>query len=75
MSVICATAILSPGASSSAMLFNEGLEPGLRVTVDDKEHETATVCSVETDVAFAHVRLHSTGQRVRVASWRLALID
>lgn len=61
-------------ASSSAVLFNEGLDPGVRVTLDDQAECTATVCHAEHDATFCWVRLDSSCERVRVASWRLARI-
>lgn len=61
--------------SSSAALCNEGLDPGVRVVLDDRAGDTATVCFAETDTAFCWVRLDETNQRIRVASWRLARLD
>ena len=63
-----------PVASSAAVLCNEGLDPGVRVSLDDQACDTATVCFTETDSAFCWVRLDGSGQRVRVASWRLARV-
>ncbi len=74
MSLVCATAGPVPAATPSAVLFNEGLEPGRRVTLDDRDDQTATVCFVEPDVAYTHVRMDGTGQRLRIPSWRLALL-
>jgi hypothetical protein len=56
---------------SAVFLLNEGLEPGVRVSVDAPSGGTATVCSVEPGAAFADVRMDQTGEHVRVASWRL----
>lgn len=56
---------------SAVFLLNEGLEPGVRVTIDSPAGGTATVCSVEAGAAFADVRMERTGEHVRVASWRL----
>ncbi len=63
-----------PAATAGAALLNEGLEPGLRVTLDDQTDQTATICFVEPQAAYAHVRLEATGQRMRLESWRLGLI-
>lgn len=73
MRFACTPATPLMAATPGAALFNEGLEPGLRVTLDDRDDQTATICFVEPDVAFAHVRLDQSGQRVRLESWRLAL--
>lgn len=73
-SVVCATVTPSPAATPPALLFNEGLDPGVRVSLDDRLGETATICFVEKDAAFAHIRLDRTGQRIRLESWRLALL-
>ena len=69
----CAALGMGITATTGAALFNEGLEPGLRVTLDDQADQTATICFVETEAAFAHVRLHRNGERMRLESWRLAL--
>lgn len=74
MTLVCMPPTAAPVATPSAHLFNEGLYPGLRVFLDDRADETATICSVETDTAFALVRLDRTGGRMRVESWRLALL-
>lgn len=58
-------------ATSSAVLFNEGLDPGVRVRLDDRVADVATVCSTEKDAPYCFIRLANTGQHVRVASWRL----
>ena len=60
--------------SATAALFNEGLEPGLRVTLDDQPEMTATICFVESHAAYTHVRLDGNGQRLRLESWRLGLL-
>lgn len=62
-------------ASSPAALCNEGLDPGVRVLLDDRAGDTATVCFAESDTAFCWVRLDQSSQRIRVASWRLARLD
>jgi hypothetical protein len=56
-------------------LFNEGLEPGIRVMIDDQALVTATVCFTEAASAYAHVRMDTSGRRVRVSSWRLSCVD
>ncbi len=66
MSLVCAA------STPAAELFNEGLEPGVRVMLDDQADEVAIVCFAEADAAYAHVRIESTGQHLRLASWRLA---
>lgn len=57
---------------SAAALFNDGLEPGVRVSVDGRPEGTATVCFAEVDAAYTHIRIERTGEHLRVASWRLA---
>lgn len=74
MSPVCAPALPSPPAVACAALLNEGLNPGVRVMLDERPDETATVCFAETDAAYTHVRLDRTGQRLRLASWRLACL-
>ena len=59
-------------ASPSAVMFNEGLDPGVRVFLDDRAQDRATVCFAERAAAYCWVRLDQTGQRIRVESWRLA---
>jgi hypothetical protein len=66
---------LTPTATSSAVLFNEGLDPGVHVFIDDQPEQTATVCSVEGDAAFANIRFERNGAHLRVASWRLSLLS
>ena len=61
-------------ATSAAELCNEGLDPGVRVLVDDLIDEKATICFAERDVAFWWVRLDRDSRRIRVASWRLARV-
>jgi hypothetical protein len=61
-------------ASPSAVLWNEGLDSGVRVTLDDRPDDMATVCFTESDAAYCWVRLDRTSQRVRVESWRLACV-
>ena len=58
--------------TSGAALFNEGLDPGVQVALDGKARRKAIVCFTEKDAAYCCVRLERTGQRLRVASWRLA---
>ena len=61
--------------TSFTALVNEGLRPGVRVLVDDDAAATATVCSTEASAPYASVRFERTGERLRVASWRLACLD
>jgi len=74
MRLDCAPSDPAIAATAGAVLFNEGLEPGLRVTLDDRADLTATVCSVEAQAPFAFVLLDGSGQHVRLESWRLGLL-
>ncbi len=65
MSLVCAA------STPAAALFNEGLDPGVRVMVDDRADLVAVVCFAEAQEAFTHVRLEATGEHLRLASWRL----
>lgn len=67
MSLVCAA------STPAAELFNEGLEPGVRVMLDDREDQLAVVCFAEADAAYVHVRIEGTAQHRRLASWRLSL--
>lgn len=67
MSLVCAA------STPAAELFNEGLDPGVRVMLDDRDDQLAIVCFTEADAPYAHVRIEGTGQHLRLASWRLAL--
>lgn len=75
MRLVCAPAQSSVAVSASAALFNEGLEPGARVILDDRADQTGTICFVEPNAAYAHIRLDCDGERIRLESWRLGLID
>ena len=66
MSLVCAA------STPAAALFNEGRDPGVRVILDDRPDRVAVVCFAEAKDAFTHVRLEATGERIRLASWRLA---
>lgn len=68
MSLVCAA------AASPVALFNEGLDPGVRVILDDRTDQTAVVCFAEANAAFTHVRVESTGEHLRLDSWRLAIV-
>lgn len=74
MRLVCAPSVPAVAATAGAALCNEGLEPGLRVTLDDRPDQTATICFVDAQAPFAHVRLDGTGQRIRLESWRLGLL-
>lgn len=65
MSLVCAA------STPAAALLNEGLEPGVRVTLDDRDDHVAVVCFAEAEQAYTHVRLEGSWERLRVASWRL----
>lgn len=69
MSSALSRASLVASAVSAAELLNEGLEPGVRVSLDSEE--TATVRFAEIEQAYTHIRLDRTGRHLRVASWRL----
>lgn len=73
MRLPCAPAKSLAAATPGAALFNEGLAPGLRVTLDDRDDQTATICFVESESAYTCVRLDRDGQRIRLESWRLAI--
>jgi hypothetical protein len=60
---------------SFSVLVNEGLEPGVRVVLDDDVEATGTLCSTESGAPYAVIRLDRGGQRQRVASWRLACVE
>lgn len=62
-------------AADFAALLNEGLEPGVRVVLDDDTHQTATVCSAEKTSPYTRIRLDRTGTKCRVATWRLACLS
>ncbi len=65
MSIACAA------STPAAALFNEGLEPGVRVTLDDRDDQVAVVCFAEANAAYTHVRLERSGEHLRLPSWRL----
>ncbi len=75
MSVVSTVAEVAVATFPSVVLVNEGLDPGVRVVLDDRPGETCTVCFAEVHAPYTHVRLESSGERLRVASWRLACID